>query len=243
MGGIDDKNLKIRGFELTKKRQAMGWYSASLLVLVIGLFNAASRFPEGFDWFYTVASALASQKHNPEGSFWFSGALVGSMALLWRAISILEEASRSFASRNTKFSIAALRTGLICGVLVGLERLLFHHLSDEVHKAHEILALCAFLGLFWGILGLLIGAIQRRNINRWMLILVVSPLLAIGISQLWLYMDQRDLGWVRPNWRELGIPLYLSFAFWQWLAMAFLWIGLGTLLLTCGESTKKIPPR
>jgi len=29
----------------------------------------------------------------------------------------------------------------------------------------------------------------------------------------------------------MGIPIWLSFAFWQWLAIGFLWAGLGLLVL------------
>jgi hypothetical protein len=58
------------------------------------------------------------------------------------------------------------------------------------------------------------------------------PLAAIAITQFWLYIDQRDLGWVDTGWRAMGIPLWLSFAFWQWLAIVTLWLGLGALSLT-----------
>jgi hypothetical protein len=58
----------------------------------------------------------------------------------------------------------------------------------------------------------------------------IVALLAVGASQLALYFDQRDLGWVNTGWRELGVPVWLSFAFWQWLAVAFLGIGIGFLV-------------
>ncbi|MGH7481147.1 MAG: hypothetical protein ACRELV_03260, partial [Longimicrobiales bacterium] len=57
-----------------------------------------------------------------------------------------------------------------------------------------------------------------------------APLVAVGVTQLALYLDQRDLGWVDAGWRAMGVPLWLSFAFWQWLAVALLWVGLGFLL-------------
>ena len=63
-------------------------------------------------------------------------------------------------------------------------------------------------------------------------LLVASPLLAIGITQFWLYVDQRDLGWVDTGWRAMGIPVWFSFAFWQWLSIASLWVGLGLLWFT-----------
>jgi hypothetical protein len=66
-------------------------------------------------------------------------------------------------------------------------------------------------------------------------LLVSTPVVAIGITQFWLYLQQRDLGWVDTSWREMGIPLWFSFAFWQWLAIAILWMGLGVLVSTCSE--------
>jgi len=47
-----------------------------------------------------------------------------------------------------------------------------------------------------------------------------------------LWLGQRDVGWVDVAWRELGIPVWLSFAFWQWVAVALLWVGLGHLLMS-----------
>jgi hypothetical protein len=71
-------------------------------------------------------------------------------------------------------------------------------------------------------------------------LLVVVPLLAIGISQVALYFDQRDLGWVNTGWREMGIPLWLSFAFWQWLAVTVLGVGVGHLIATSGPGRRRV---
>ncbi|WP_455365429.1 hypothetical protein, partial [Kaarinaea lacus] len=49
----------------TPSKQALWWYFGSALVLGIGFIFAARYYPAGFDWVYTVVSALASQKHNP----------------------------------------------------------------------------------------------------------------------------------------------------------------------------------
>lgn len=125
--------------------------------------------------------------------------------------------------------------GLICGTLVAAERLFIRDLSEWLYKAHEILALLFFLGLYLGVLVLLIQAMLRQSIYVLPVFVIMSPLLAIGITQLWLYFDQRDLGWVDTSWREMGIPLWLSFAFWQWLAIGILWLCLGLLSFICIE--------
>ena len=208
---------------------AFRWYLVSLLVLIFGTILAARHYPGGFDWHYTVASALASQKHNPTGSVWFSSAFILSMVLLWFYVSTLKKGLSPSLPVVAEFAIGAMRIGLICGVLVGAERLLIRDLSDWVYKAHEILAILFFLGLYIGVLVLLVQAMLRQRIYVFPVLLVASPLLAIGLTQFWLYLDQRDLGWVDTRWREMGIPLWLSFAFWQWLAIGFLWAGLGLL--------------
>ena len=211
------------------QKRAFSWYLVALLIFSVGAFLASRPFPGGFDWVYTVASALASEKHNPVGSVWFSSGLALSMFMLWPFIIYIKKGLHFPYTTSVKFSLGALWLGSICGALVGLERLLIRDLSDLLYKAHEILGLCTFLGLYIGILMLLIKAMYHQKIYMVVVFLVIAPMVAIASTQLWLYINQRDLGWVDAGWREMGIPFWLSFAFWQWLAFAFLWIGLGLL--------------
>jgi hypothetical protein len=213
--------------------RALCWYVASLLVLCFGMIMSARYYPGGFDWRYKVASALASQKHNPAASVWFAGALSLAMVLLLPYVSALKKGLSPSLSAAAKLAITALRTGIICAALLGLERLLIRDLSDLVFKAHEILGFFAFLGLYFGILSLLGKAMLRQRIYAFPAFMVVSPLLAIGITHFWLYLAQREIGWVDTSWKELGTPVLLSYAFWEWLAIGFLWIGLGMLSFTC----------
>ena len=199
------------------------------MVLIAGILLAARHYPGGFDWHYTVASALASQKHNPAGSFWFSSAFILSMLLLWPYVSSLKQNLRLSPTVTAGFAINALRIGLVCGALVAAERLFIRDLSNWLYKAHEILAILFFLGLYIGVFTLLVLAMLRHRIYVVPIVFVASPLLAIGLTQFWLYIDQRDLGWVDTSWREMGIPIWLSFAFWQWLAIGFLWLSMGLL--------------
>ena len=228
MGKHQEKDRRLN----IHQRACFWWYLASFLLLSSGSVLAARHYPGGYDWVYTVASALASHKHNPTGSFWFASALVLAMALLWPYVSAFKQAQHATFPAAEKFAIAALRTGLICGALLGLERLLIHNLSDWVYKAHELLGLLTFLGLYFGILALLVLTMHRQRIYAFPVLMIASPLLAIGVTQFWLYLDQRDLGWVDTSWREMGIPFWLSLAFWQWVAIGFLWLGLGLLWFT-----------
>ena len=209
-------------------KYALWWYVAALFVMCFGSFMAAQYYPGGFDWFYTVASALASQKHNPVGSVWFAGSLSLSMLLLWLYVSSIK-AGLSAMLPSAGFAITAIRFGLVCGFLLGVEKLLIHDLSYWIYKAHEGLAFFTLLGLYVGILSLLLKFIHLKKLNIFYVLLIVSPLMAIAITELWLYLEQRDVGWVDSNWREKGLPIWLSFAFWQWLSIGLLWLGLGML--------------
>lgn len=222
-----------------KFSQGLQWYLAALSVMIIGLLLAAHRYPGGFDWAYSVASALMSQKHNPAGSYWFAAGLSLSMLLLWPYVSALQRALSDSPSRVISPAINAIRLGLICGILLGIERLLIYDLSHWLYKSHEVLALLCFAGLYFGILLLLFLAMLRHKRYLIPVLLVVSPLLAIGISQFWLYVEQRDLGWVDASWRQRGIPVWLSFALWQWLAIVFLWLGLALLSFTSKATTRE----
>ena len=93
----------------------------------------------------------------------------------------------------------------------------------------------ALLGLYW----------QRIRRGWTGALMVAAPLAAIFITQIVIYLDQRDLGWVDHSWREMGVSPLLSFAFWQWLAVALLWVGLGHLLWSSryAERPTRVPVR
>ncbi len=207
------------------------WYLAALFAMAIGLLLAAHSFPGGFDWHYTVASALMSQKHNPSGSFWFSASLSLTMLLLWPYVTSLQQyflSNSPSSSKKTHVLINVIRIGLISGFLLGLERLLIVDLSNWFYKAHEFIALSTFFGLYVGIIGLLIRSLLQPSRYQRIVFIVVIFLFAVSLRLLWLYLTQREYGWVDASWREKGISVWLSFAFWQWWMIGFLWLGLGT---------------
>jgi hypothetical protein len=205
-------------------------YSASAVIVVLGVVLAARRFPGGFDWVYRVMSALASRKHNPDGAVYFSVGLSLSLAVLWPTlhwIRLRDDVTRGLG----RFGLRALRVGIVFGVMVGLERLAFFHVSQIVRKGHEALAAICFLSLYAGVLALYIDRLRKGGGAYWPGVVVIALLAAIGGSQLVLYFDQRDLGWVDQDWREKGVSIFLSFAFWQWLSAAALWGAIGHLVV------------
>jgi hypothetical protein len=215
---------------------ALLFFATSVSTVGVAVVLAAARFPGGFDWVYTVMSALASRKHNPDGGVWFAAGLALSQAMLWPVLHWIRGGVPT-GDRLGRIGSRLLFSGVVFGVLVGLERLAFHSLSQHVRKAHEVLALLCFLHLYTGVLLVQIGRVRSFATGRWAIGVVIAPLVAIGINQLLLYFDQRDLGWVDTEWRAMGIPFWMSFAFWQWLAAGMLWFGIGHL-----AATRPIPP-
>ena len=211
--------------------RALQWYLGALLVFSAGIAAAVWRYPGHYDWIYTVATALVSDKRNPGGQAWMGGAICLSMGVLWPCVATLRERLRPSAAGAGRVAIGALRLAIICAAVLGLEGLRILDLSQAVSKGHELVALAAFLSAYLGVLTLLACLILGQRLYTLPALLIASPLVAIGVSQLWLYFEQRGIGWVGPSWREMGIPMWVSFAFWQWLAIGFLWGGLGLLVL------------
>jgi hypothetical protein len=213
-------------------------FALALATFVAGVAMAARLFPNPpYDWIYTVVSELASRKHNPLGGRWFSIGLGLSMLALWPVVSYLRD-----TIAEQRWPILALRAGILFGVAVGVEKLTFVRFSSLVHNGHEALAVGTFAGLYTGLLGLYGQRVRRGWTGA---LVVAAPLAAIAITQLAIYFDQRDLGWVDRRWRDLGVSYWLSFAFWQWLAVALLWVGLGHLLWSSryGQDSTRAPTR
>jgi len=212
------------------QKRALALFTGAALCATLGVALAARHYPGGFDWAYTVISRLASENRNPAGAIWLSGGFVASMLFLWPLTRHLSEWGQAGLPRPN-ISSAALRMGIIAGMLLGLEGLFSLDYSRLHRKGHEIVAILAFLGFYGGVLGLHLHRVRHAAASPWPALLVILPLLAVGITQIVLYFDQRDLGWVNTEWREMGIPIWLSFALWQWLAVLCLGIGLGMLVV------------
>jgi hypothetical protein len=223
---------RLRG--VSEQRSKWLFFGLALAVFIGGLALAVGAYPGGFDWQYTVISRLASRKHNPDGSLWFSISLAVSMLLLWPVMERIRPRGHGAWAGVAR---AALRAGLVFAALVGVERTLFRHLSDLVDKSHEALALLAFLSLYVGLLAAHAQRAASGEAGWWRALAGMGPLLLVGMGSLGLYFLQRDVGWVKPDWRELGVPLWQSFAFWQWLMVVALWSTVGHLLATTRPRT------
>ncbi|HYV19488.1 MAG TPA: hypothetical protein VFC25_10735 [Verrucomicrobiae bacterium] len=203
-------------------------YGLSGATIAFGMVLSIQTFPRPFDWTRTVISALASRKANPAGSLWFAAGLGVGLALLW-PIAVAVSSRGGATTRASRRSGLLLRAGLLCGMFVAVERIVFFHFSDLVHKGHEALAVCAFLGIYAGEVGLELEQARRRVTAIWMTVLVLLPLVAAA-GVLMLYLEQRQLGWMDHDGSGDPLPVWLRFPFWQWIALAALWAGLGHLL-------------
>jgi len=222
----------------TSTRAAAWWYLAAVAVFAGGVALAARDYPGGFDWPYMVASTLASPVDNPAGGVWFAGAWTVSMLMLWWCASVLKRHLPPWASLMARGAYGILQFGLMCFALVGLDMLLGRLVSKHIHKGHEIFALVAFFATYLGVLGSLAGALRDRRFHTLPVLVVATPLIGVGITQAWLYFAGRQLGWVDESWRTQGVPVWLSFAFWQWLAIGFLLAGVGLLAWANGSARR-----
>jgi hypothetical protein len=206
-----------------------GLYAAAPLGVLAfwgGLWMAARRFPSEYDWRYMTISSLLYVDRNPEGFQWaWSGLLLCALGgLCWTAV--LVQDGRAKGAIRGPVGIWALGIGYACMVCALLPARLLC-----VPKAHEMLALSAFFGLCIGIISLTFRAAER-NIRlrarglpggpRLYAGLLAGgallPILLAGVAPAYVSYALPELPWVGIEWRARGAPVFLSFAFWEWIA-------------------------
>ena len=100
-------------------------------------------------------------------------------------------------------------------------------------RGHDILAVMAFFGVCIGIMQMTFQVTERslRQRKRSILLsprlyagllagLPLLPILIAAATQAYVSHARPNLPWVGLEWRVLGAPVYLSFAFWQWITCA-----------------------
>jgi hypothetical protein len=179
-----------------------------VLAFWLGMSFAAVRFPAEYDWRYMTISMLLYPERNPLGHWWASGglALCGLCGFIW-ACAQLQSGVRT----------GILAAGYFCMVCSSLlpERLI------AIPHGHEILAIAAFVCICIGLVRTVLAVTARGQPPTRSRVLVVlaiplAPMLAAAATQLYLDVLRPDLPWVGLLWRELGVPLGLSFALWEW---------------------------
>jgi hypothetical protein len=191
-----------------------------------GLWMASWRYPSEYDWRYMTISSLVYADRNPDGYQWAWGGLMLSAlgGLCWTTVRARDW--RQAGAGRLPITIWALVLGYVCMVCCALlpERLL------RVPKGHEMLALAAFFGLCIGIVQLTFQAAERSFRPRTRSFasgprfyagvlagVALSPILLAGIAPAYVSYALPELPWVGLEWRARGVPVYLSFAFWEWI--------------------------
>jgi hypothetical protein len=192
-----------------------------VLAFWLGMSIAILRFPAEYDWRYMTISMLVYPERNPVGHLWASAglALCALCGLLWSSVMI----------RSGFKGIGILAFGYLCMVCSSLlpERLI------HVPRGHEILAITAFICICTGLLRVALqhAAHSRRSRSRAFVLCVVplTPIVLAAMTQTYLGVERPELPWVGLVWRERGIPLFLSFALWEWITCVALSIYMASL--------------
>jgi len=190
-----------------------------------GLWMAGQRYPAEYDWRYMTISSLVYPERNPGGYLWAWGGIVlcGLGGLCWVAALARHREAQNGGDRPA--GIWALGLGYACMVCCALlpARLL------HIPRGHDLLALLAFIGVCIGTVQLTFQAVERRlrpktrsfpgspRFYAGMLASVaLLPILLVSVAQAYVSHALPHLPWVGLEWRARGVPVYLSFAFWEW---------------------------
>jgi len=202
-----------------------------------GILMAGRRYPAEFDWRYMTLSTLLSPRSNPAGYAWAAGG-IGCAGVCLVAWTLTMRRRLGHPSASAPLGLWSLGVGSACMALVGF----FPQRLAVLPRLHEFLTLLAFAGLCLGsglltaqaaegVLGTRADAVApRHRVYRAALAGVVAvPVFLAGLAQAYVFYVLPELHWVSLAWRQKGIPLYLSFAFWEWSTCALLFAYLGFL--------------
>lgn len=192
----------------------------------VGLFIASRRYPSLYDWRYMTVSKLIYPDQNPDGYAWAWGGLMlcALGGLCWTA-ALIRDWPRTISAVRP-FGLWAIGLGYSCmvGALVPGRFL-------PIPKGHETLSLSAFIGLCIGIVQLTLETAERsawlkargcskaaRLLASGLAAIALSPIALAGIATWYVSSALPQLPWVGIEWRARGVPVYLSFAFWEWIS-------------------------
>jgi hypothetical protein len=177
----------------------------------------------------TISSLLYPDR-NPDGYRWAWGgvALCGLGGLCWISGRFW---NRGLSNAIRPLGIWAMGLGYLCMVCCALLPAGFLHIA----RSHDLLALSAFVGICIGTVHMTycvvvrsLGQRARRFPGRpWIYASAIAgaalcPILLVSITQAYVSRALPQLPWVGLEWRERGVPAYLSFAFWEWVTCVVL---------------------
>jgi hypothetical protein len=187
---------------------------------------AARRYPSEYDWRYLSVSNFASPDRNPAGYLWASAGIVlcGLCGLCW--VSVLAQRWNHEGMGDRPRGIRALQFGYFCMICAAV----LPQWLLRIQKGHEILAVLAFAGLLIGMVRLMFQIIERIILRRMrrsggharlyafiVASVAVFPILLAGLAQAYFYYVPPELHCVSFSWSVRGWPVFLRFAFWEWV--------------------------
>jgi len=220
---ILDKSFLLRASQVTAPLGVVAFWS--------GMAMAARRYSSEYDWRYMPVSNLLSLGRDPAGYLWASAGVVicGLCGLCWAAV--LARLWKLEGAGGRLSGVRALQFGNSCLMCAAL----LSHWLRRIEKGHEILAVLAFAGLLIGMIQLMFKTIERTLLSRMLRFSVharlyaailasaaVFPIALAGLIQAYVHFMLPELPWVGLPWRARGVPVYLSFAFWEWVTCAVL---------------------
>jgi hypothetical protein len=192
-----------------------------------GMSMAGRSYPSEYDWRYMTISSLVYGDRDPHGYLWARGGIVlcGLAGLYWTT-GVLRKGKQANVA-NRPIGIWALGLGYLCMMCCALlpERLL------PIPRGHDFLALAAFVGICIGVVHSTFKAVERSarlgnragssRLHAGILAgIALSPIVLAALAQAYVSHALPALPWVSLAWRARGVPVYLSFAFWEWVTSA-----------------------
>lgn len=209
-----------------RRRAARAALPVAILAFWFGVLMAIRRYPSEYDWRYMPLSNLLSPRHDPAGHLWACAgiALSGLCGLGW-SVTPASLWSRGGAGSRPS-GIWMIRLGGLCAPLAAVPP----EWLRRIPEGHQLFTLLAFAGSCLGIVYLTFQSIEQifltqppRPVGHHRIFataiagIAVVPILLAGIAQLYVFYVLPELGWVKLSWRANGVPVYLSFAFWEWI--------------------------
>jgi hypothetical protein len=202
--------------------------SVGLLGFWAGLYLASRHYPTEYDWRYMTISSLLYPDRDPRGYLWAWCGLIACAVggLSW--VSVLVRGNE-WRTKKMRPGIWALALGFMCmmSCAVWPGRLL------HFPRGHDLLALLAFVGICIGTVHLAYERVERNLRHRraasragakvcaaLIAGTALLPLMLEAITQADVARTFPHLPWVGLEWRARGVPMYLSFAFWEWITCA-----------------------
>ncbi len=191
-----------------------------------GMVMAARRYPSEYDWRYMPVTRLLSPEHDPAGYLWaWTGIVLYSLGGFCWATFLARRGNHEGAEDRPK-GIRALQFGYIFAICAAV----LPQWLLRLERGHEFLTLLAFAGLCVGMIRLMFQTMERtlrkrmRRFTghaRWLASFLAGsaafPILLAALAQLYVFYAHPELRWVSLSWRDRGVPVYLSFDFWEWV--------------------------